>query len=227
MPVSERKLKIVVVDDHSVVREGLCGLIHREPDLVVAAQASSASEALAAWQTEKPDGMIVDLALGSDSGLDLIKRIREQDSAVPILVLSMHSEMHYAQRALRHGANGYVMKEEATSLLLAALREVLAGKIFVSPKMADRLLRSLSKPSGNGDAQGVESLSDRELEIFRLLGLGLGTTQIAAHLHISRKTVETHRARIKEKLGLDTSRDLVVRAANWVEAGARGSPSPR
>jgi DNA-binding NarL/FixJ family response regulator len=210
------KRKILIVDDHSVVREGLRGLIDRQPDLKVFAEAASAIEALHACEETAFDGVVLDIALGNKSGLDLLQRLRERNPTLPILVLSMHSESLYAERALRAGANGYVMKHEATSQLLKALRHVLDGNMFASQTVTDHVLRALSTRTPPGLVSGVETLTNRELEIFRLLGQGLGTAQIATHLHISHKTVETHRARIKEKLGLGTANELVVRAATWV-----------
>jgi DNA-binding NarL/FixJ family response regulator len=216
MRLVKSKRKILIVDDHSVVREGLRGLIDRQPDLRVGAEASSAAEALDACEETAFDGVILDIALGNESGLDLLQRLRERYPALPVLVLSMHNESLYAERALRAGANGYVAKHEATSHLLKALRHVLDGKMFASQTVTDRLLRALGSRTPRGPASSVETLTNRELEVFRLLGQGLGTSQIAAHLHISHKTVETHRARIKEKLGLETANELVVRAATWV-----------
>jgi len=210
------KRKILIVDDHSVVREGLRGLLDRQPDLKVFAEADSAVEALRACEETAFDGVVLDIALGNKSGLDLLQRLRERNPALPILVLSMHSESLYAERALRAGANGYVMKHEATSQLLKALRHVLDGNMFASQTVTDHVLRALSTRTPQGRVSGVETLTNRELEIFRLLGQGLGTAQVATHLHISHKTVETHRARIKEKLGLGTANELVVRAATWV-----------
>lgn len=216
MRLVKAKRKLLVVDDHAVVREGLRGLVDRQPDLKVMAEASSAPEALRACDETAFDGVVLDIALGNKSGLELLQRLRERHPHLPILVLSMHSESLYAERALRAGANGYVMKHEATAHLLKALRHVLEGNMFASQTVTDRLLRALSTRASPGGASAVETLTNRELDVFRLLGQGLGTTQIASHLHISHKTVETHRARIKEKLGLETANELVVRAATWV-----------
>ncbi len=215
MPLVRPRRRILIVDDHAIVREGLRGLIDREPDLTVSAEAATLTDALKSCDESRPDAVIVDLALGSDSGLDLIKRLRERHADLPILALSMHSENLYAERVLRSGGTGYVMKEEATSLLLVALRQVLGGGIFVSQKVTDRMLRAFSSHA-HERSSGIERLSDRELEVFRLLGSGLGTAQIAEQLHLSQKTVETHRTRIKEKLGLETATEVVVQAATWV-----------
>jgi DNA-binding NarL/FixJ family response regulator len=220
MHMVKTERRILIVDDHAVVREGLRGLIEREPDLAVAGEAATVADALSACDEGACDGVVLDLALGNESGLELLERIRSRHPALPILVLSMHSESLYAERALRSGANGYVMKHEATSQLLAALRQVLAGNMFASQMVMDRMLRSLSSKTPQEQGRGVDSLTNREIEVFRLLGQGLGTSQIASHLHISHKTVETHRARIKEKLGLETANELVVRAAMWVNESA-------
>jgi len=211
------KRRLLLVDDHPLVREGLRAVIEREPDLEVSAEAATIAEALRALATSSLDGLIVDISLGTENGLDLIARLRSERNPIPILVLSMHQEALYAERVLCAGANGYITKHEANSQVVAAIRQVLSGGMFASPPVTEAILRSLSgariKPS-----IGLERLSNRELEVFRLVGTGLGSSQIAETLHISQKTVETHRARIKEKLGLGSAAELVVKAATWVNS---------
>jgi DNA-binding NarL/FixJ family response regulator len=210
---------ILIVDDHPILREGLRGLIDQQGDLKVCAEAGGVESALQLLRELQPDGMIVDISLGKESGLDLIQQARAQHPALAILVLSMHDEMLYAERALRGGASGYVMKQEATQQVIAALRCVLDGRMFVSPAVTDRLLSTLARPASARPNYSVDRLTNRELEVFRLIGTGVTSAAIANNLHISRKTVETHRTRIKEKLGASTAAELVIQAATWLRDG--------
>jgi DNA-binding NarL/FixJ family response regulator len=215
--VVKSQRKLLLVEDHPLVIEGLRSVFDRERDLEVCGEASSIGEAMLALATHSPDALIVDVSLGTESGLDLIARVRNDYPELPILVLSMHQEALYAERVLCAGANGYITKHEAPRLIVAAVRQVLTGGMFASPQVTEAILRSLSgarpKPS-----VGLDRLSNRELEVFRLVGTGLGSSRIAESLHISQKTVETHRARIKEKLGLSSAAELVVKAATWVNS---------
>jgi|SRR5579872_7416395 len=210
---------IFIVDDHPIVRQGLALLINREPDLTVCGDAEEASAALQSIDELKPDLMVVDISLNGPDGLDLLKNIRARDPHLPVLILSMLDESLYAERSLRAGANGYIMKQEATDRVLVAIRRILGGDIYVSDRMANRMLHRFV-----GGAQQVEQrspisdLSDRELEVFRLIGDGHGTRQIAEDLHISVKTVESYQAHIKEKLSLKNARELVQRAIEWTVA---------
>ncbi|MFZ5895096.1 MAG: response regulator transcription factor [Myxococcota bacterium] len=210
--------KLLLVDDHPLIREGLRTLLERESDLRVCAEAGSIAEAMQALSTHAPDILLVDISLGGENGLDLISRVRSLPSDVPILVLSMHPEALYAERVLCLGANGYLNKQTPLGTVLTAIRQVLAGGMFVSQSVTDAILRSLASSSRGKVSLGFERLSNRELEVFRLVGSGLSSSQIADNLHISPKTVETHRARIKEKLGIESSAELVVKAATWVNA---------
>jgi DNA-binding NarL/FixJ family response regulator len=211
------KKKILIVDDHPVVREGLALRIGRQPDLEVCGEAGDVAEALQVLGHVRPDVAIIDIALKSGSGLDLIKRVKARDESIRLLVWSMYSETHYAERALRAGALGYITKEQATEKIIEAIRRVLAGKVYLSEPMAEQLL---GRAVGGGGEQLTRpllaTLSDRELEVFRLIGEGLDTTQIAAQMRLSPKTVETYRARIKEKLHLTSSRELLRQAVQWL-----------
>lgn len=210
-----KKRRVFLVDDHPIVRHGLSVLINQQPDLAVCGEAEFAYQAADAAATAKMDAMIVDISLKGVSGLELIKTLKAKHPAVPVLVVSMHDEVLYAERALRAGARGYVMKYEATEKVVAALREVLSGRLYLSEKMSQKLLNSL----GAGAAEGVSSLTDRELEIFQLIGEGRGTREIAERLHLSVKTVESHRANIKEKLHIESAPQLVQHAVEWLRDG--------
>jgi DNA-binding NarL/FixJ family response regulator len=218
MTILEQR-RILVVDDHPILREGLRGLIDQQPDLVVCGEAGTVESAMRLVRDTAPDGMIVDISLAKESGLDLIQQAREQLPTLAILVLSMHDEMIYAERALRSGAGGYIMKQEATAQVITALRCVLENRMFVSPAVTERLLNTLARPSSSRPNYSVDRLTNRELEVFRLIGTGVTSAEIANNLHISRKTVETHRTRIKEKLGAATAAELVIQAATWLRDG--------
>jgi len=218
MGTLKKTRRVLVVDEHPIVREGLRGLLGQALEFTVCGEASGVEDGLGQYLALRPDAVIADISLGADSGLKLITRIRQESSEVAILALSMLDEMTYAERALRHGADGYVMKSEATERLIEALQRVLEGKRFVSPSVADRLLTTLAR-SGDGVRYSVDRLTDRELEIFRLVGLGVRSVDIARKLGISPKTIETHRGRIKAKLGVETASELVIQAASWVRDG--------
>jgi len=211
--------RVLIVDDHPMMRQGLAQLIDNEPDLKVCAEAESAGQALNIVISQKLDLMLLDVSLPDKSGLEVVKDIRGHKPDLPILVVSMHDEALYAERVLRAGARGYIMKQEGGKKLLQAIRQVLGGQIYVSEKMAARILEVFSgRRATNSAGSPVEKLSDREFEVFQLLGQGRGTREIAAHLHLSVKTVEVHRAHIKEKLKLKTAAELVRQAVRWVEA---------
>ncbi len=215
------KARVVVVDDHPIVREGLLRVIDATSDLAVCACAENIPQALAAIEAWKPAIVIVDIALGGQSGLELIKDIKVRLPGLPVLVHSMYDETIYAERCLRAGAKGYVMKQAPTEQVMAAIRLVLRGGIYLSEQMRSRLLskvaRGLTVPPGSE----VDELSDRELEVFQLIGEGCTTARIAASLHLSVSTVETHRAHIKEKLKLKNATELVRCAVEWVQRAAR------
>jgi DNA-binding NarL/FixJ family response regulator len=212
---SARKTRIFIVDDHPIVREGLSLMMNREPDMVVCGEAEEATKALQVITSTKPDFLIVDISLAGPDGLDLLKSIRARYPTMPVLVLSMHDEAIYAERALRAGANGYIMKQEATERVLVAVRQILANKVYVSDRIANRMLQQYVKGYVGGQGSPIAELSDRELEVFRLIGEGHSTRRIAEELHLSVKTVESYQAHIKEKLALKSGRELVQRAIQW------------
>ncbi len=214
---NSRKRRVFLVEDHPVTREGFAQLINFQADLAVCGQASSAQEALKEIPRTKADLAIVDISLEGGNGLDLIKDLAAQQAGLPVLVLSMHDEKLYAERAIRAGARGYIMKEEPTAKVLNCIRTILNGHICVSDTIHTQLIGQMSGKK-NGQVSGVERLSDRELEVFELLGHGRGTREIAKHLRVSISTVETYRSNIKSKLGLTTAMDLVRAAVRWTEA---------
>jgi DNA-binding NarL/FixJ family response regulator len=212
---ASRKSRILVVDDHPIVRQGLALLINQEPDLLVCGEAEEAMGAMHVLASSKPDVLIVDISLNGPDGLDLLKNIRNVYPTLPVLILSMHDESIYAERALRAGANGYIMKQEATEKVLVALRRILDGEIYVSDRIANKMLKHYITGSGTLRNSSIADLSDRELEVFRLIGEGHGTRQIAEELHLSVKTVESYQAHIKEKLSLRSARELMQHAIQW------------
>jgi DNA-binding NarL/FixJ family response regulator len=208
--------RVLVVDDHPIVRQGLALLINREPDLVVCGEAEEAHSTIQAIDAERPDLVLLDISLGGPDGLEVLKQIRARDPHLPVLVLSMHDETIYAERALRAGANGYIMKQEATDRVLTAIRRILLGDVYVPDRVASRLLRQYTRGATPGPHSELAVLSDRELEVFRLIGHGRSTRQIADALHLSVKTVESYQAHIKEKLELRSAHELQRHAIEWV-----------
>ena len=214
----DNKSKVLIVDDHPIVRQGLSELINHEKDLSVCAQAEDATQAMGAIKSVKPDVAVVDISLKEKSGVELIKDIKAQYPNLPVLVLSMHDESLYAERALRAGARGYIMKHEATEKVVTGIRAVLDGQVFVSDKMAARMVYKLVGGGGASSDSAIDNLSDRELEVFNLIGRGLGTRQIAEKLYLSIKTIETYRSHIKEKLNLASAGELLQYAIQWVNS---------
>jgi DNA-binding NarL/FixJ family response regulator len=221
--VAERKLSVkskrtvFVIDDHPIVREGLTQLINREPDLTVCGTAEDIYEALKAMQTLKPDIALADISLKGADGIELIKNLKIRMPALPVLVLSIHDESIYAPRALRAGARGFIMKQEATENVLLALRRVLSGEIYLSKRMANKMLQQFVGAPGTAQKFSIDRLSDRELEVFRLIGQGHGTRRIAEELRLSVKTVESYREHIKEKMTLSDASELVQHAIQWLQ----------
>jgi len=210
-----KRSKVLLVDDHPIVRQGLTLLINREADLTVCGEAEDAQAAMQSIVTAKPDILVVDISLHGPDGLDLLKNLRARYPDLPVLILSMHDESVYAERALRAGAQGYIMKQEASEKVLIALRRILSHEIYVSERIANRMLqRYIGNPIA-GRPSSIAELTDRELEVFRLIGEGHSTRQIAEELHISAKTVESYQAHIKEKLSLRSARELVQHAIQW------------
>jgi len=213
------KSKILIVEDHPIFRMGLRELINQESDLTVCGQAESVQEARKALVHLNPDLVIVDLSLKDSSGFDLIQDISTRSSRIPVLVLSMHDESLHAQRCLRAGARGYVMKQEASVSVAKAIRRILKGYLYVSEKVSSRLMETMVKHPDAMRKSPLDHLTDRELEIFQMIGRGLCTGEIADRLHLSTKTVGTYRERIKAKLGFAGGMDLVRYAVIWVEQG--------
>ena len=213
-----RKSRIFVVDDHPLVREGLTNLINGQDDLIVCGQAKNSAQAIDRIMTTLPDVAFIDISLENESGLELVKQLAAQFPQVALIVLSMHDEGLYAERALRAGARGYVMKHQTSTSVLASIRRVLAGEIYVSEKIVNKIALRLASSRQSVARSPVESLSDRELEIFRLLGHGRTTSQIAADLNLSLKTVQAYCARAKEKLGVTSLTELLRAAIQWDEA---------
>jgi DNA-binding NarL/FixJ family response regulator len=209
------KKTVFVVDDHPIVRQGLTLLINREADLCVCGDAEEMHSALRAIQNLRPDILILDISLNGPDGLELLKHVRGFAPHLPVLILSMHDESIYAERALRAGASGYIMKQEATEKVLVALRRILSGEIYVSERIANSMLQHYVRGANSEPHSFISELTDRELEVFRLIGEGLGTRQIAEGLHLSVKTVESYQAHIKEKLCLRSARELVQHAVQW------------
>jgi DNA-binding NarL/FixJ family response regulator len=214
--------RLLIVDDHPMMRTGLAQLIDNEVDLKVCAEAENAGQALDIAVRQALDLILLDISLPDKNGLELIKDIRAIKPALPILVVSMHDESLYAERVLRAGGRGYIMKQEGGKKLLQAVRHVLSGQIYVSEKMAAGILETFSGRHTEAAASPVQQLSDREFEVFQLIGQGKSTREIAVHLHLSAKTVEVHRLNIKKKLKLKTSTDLVRHAVRWLETEKSG-----
>ena len=210
--------RIVIVDDHPLFRKGLEEMIHSEGSFAVCGEAGNAAEAMEVIRKLDPEMVVVDLSLPGANGIELIKNIRAEFSKLPILVLSMHDESLYALRALRAGANGYVMKHEAMTNVIQAIREVFNGHPYLSPAMAAQVITKFAHRQAEGEVDAVERLSDRELEVLELIGKGNEVRQIAKLLHLSPKTVETHRAHIKDKLDLKNSREVARFALQWLQA---------
>ncbi len=208
--------KIIIVDDHPIVRQGLAALINQQKDMTVCAQAADGREAMEQIGKFEPDLVTIDLTLGDSGGLELIKNIKSRYPNLPMLVISIHDEALYAERVLRAGARGYIMKQEATENVTEAIGKVLAGQVYVSECMSDRIVRSFLGGTAKTKSPSVSNLSDRELEVFRLIGQGYGTRKIAEMLHLSIKTIETYRAHIKFKLDLDNAAHLLQYAVQWV-----------
>lgn len=217
-PGASDKTRVLIVDDHPLLREGVSQLIGQQQDMEVCGQADSVETGLAAVERWKPDLILLDLRLGCGDALDMIKTIKSSHPDIHIVVLSQHDESLYAERSLRAGASGYVMKQEAANHVLEAIRTVLTGELYVSRKMTPLILRKLLQPAATPD-EDLSKLSDREFHVFQMLGAGLASRQIAAELKLSVKTIETYRENIKHKFGLQSAAELVHYATTWVENG--------
>ncbi len=210
-----KKCRVLLVDDHPIVRQGLALLIDREPDLSVCGEADGAHSAFHAITTLRPDIVVLDISLSGPDGLDVLKDIRMKTASLPVLILSMHDESIYAERAMRAGANGYIMKQEATEKVLVAIRRILQGEVYLSDRLTSTMLQQYVRGTAPAKKSPLVNLTDRELEVFRLIGEGHGTRQIADELHLSVKTIESYQAHIKEKLALRNARELVQHAIEW------------
>lgn len=217
-PKTAKKHRVFLVDDHPIVLAGFTLMLNAQPDIEVCGSASSAEEAVGKIQTAKADLVISDITLPGRSGLDLLKDLMAANSQQSVLMVTMHDEMLYAERAIRAGARGYLMKEAGSEKMLAAIRHVLAGNIYVSDRIQAKILNAMHSPNQRTSASPVEKLSDREFEVFRLLGEGKTTKEIADQLHLSDKTVAVHRGHIKDKLGIKSATELMHTAVRWVEA---------
>jgi DNA-binding NarL/FixJ family response regulator len=215
------KKRLFLVEDHPVTREGFAQLINYQPDLEVCGQAGTAAKAITGIDVLRPDLVIVDLVLAESNGLELIKQLKSRYPPLPMLVLSTHDEALYAERVLRAGARGYVMKQAPTSQVMGAIRTVLNGELYLSEAMRSRLVHQHLTTQPAARQNDLDTLSDRELEVFEFVGLGHTTRRIAAKLHLSVSTVETHRAHIKQKLKLGNAVELVRRAVEWVNRQPR------
>lgn len=213
---ARKRRQVLLVDDHPIVRQGLRRLIDGEGDLEVCAEAGTMREARQAIREQDPDVMVVDISLKEGDGMELIKDVRAHHPSLPMLVLSMHDEGVYAERLLAAGANGYIMKQAATDQFINALRRVLEGGVYVSEAVGARMIRKLAAGGTTPSVDPIDRLSNRELQILQMIGRGLSTRQAAEALNLSVKTVESHRQRIKRKLDLATSSQLVQHAVNWV-----------
>ena len=224
---SSKATRVMIVDDHPMTRDGLVHLINREPDLEVAWEAENAAQALEIAAAEQPDLALVDITLPDKGGIDLIKDLKALRPEMKVLVISMHDESLYAERALRAGARGYITKQEGGAKLMQAIRQVLGGQIYVSERTSARIVEIFSGQSAGGTQSPVAQLSDREFEIFQLIGEGLSASEIGDRLHISAKTVEAHRVNIKTKLKVGTAAELISYAARWSASKQAGSDPAR
>lgn len=219
-PAPAPSIRVFIVDDHPVFRDGLVRVVQQVPGLMVCGEADNAAEALAAITRLDPGLVLMDISLPGKSGLDLMAEVHALNPALPVLVISMHDETLYAERVLRAGGRGYLMKQEGPEKIVQAIKKVLSGQVYVSEAMADTILDALSRPRSAAHTAGLGKLTDRELEVLRLTGQGKDNHQIAQDLAISLKTVDTHRAHLREKLGLKNNTELIHYAVRWAGGGA-------
>lgn len=216
MDQRSEKTRVLLVDDHPIIRHGLTQLINQEDDFTVCGEAADGPQVLPAIAALRPDIVLLDITLKTGSGIDVLQDVRERFPALPVLMLTMHDEARFAERSLRAGASGYVIKQDPPENLITALRSVLSGEIYMSSTMTSKMFRKLAVARPNQELVPEEQLSSRELEIFRLIGQGRGTREIAEQLSVSVKTVDAHRANIKRKLDLHSGTKLVQRAITWL-----------
>jgi DNA-binding NarL/FixJ family response regulator len=213
----DARVQVVLVEDHPMFREQLAQLINKQPDMRVRAEANNTKDGLAAISQHQVSLAVIDITLKGASGLELLKDLRAQGNTVPVLMLSMHPESLYAERALRAGANGYITKEEASAKVMTAIRQVLAGEIYLDARFMKRMVQQILVTPGSKSTPSVERLTDRELAVFELIGEGRTTREIGVRLRVAAATIETYRARIKEKLGLENAAQLHARASGWLQ----------
>ncbi len=209
--------RILIVDDHPIVRQGISLLVNHEPDMMICGEADSASSALKVIEQARPDVAIVDLSLNQSSGLELIKDIKIRYPQLQILVLSMRDESFYAERVLRAGARGYITKEEGTEKVIEGIRAILGGHVYLSERLASKMINKWVDGGSNKSGPLIQNLTDRELQVFELLGMGMSTREVAQKLHLSIKTIESHREHIKDKLDLAGATELLKHAIQWVQ----------
>ncbi len=219
-PGTAQSKRVFILDDHPMMRQGLAQLIEAEPDLSVCGEAETAGGALEAVAALKPDLVLADISLPDKNGLELIKDLQSSAPGLPVLVISMHDESLYAERVLRAGGRGYIMKQEGCKRLMQAIRQVLGGQVYVSEKISAKILEIFSGHHLEAESSPVSKLTDREFEVFQLIGQGQSTKEIAAGLHLSAKTVEVHRINIKQKLNLKSAPELIRYAVRWVESSS-------
>ena len=215
-PRKEPQKRVLIVDDHPVFRAGLAALVNLETDLTICGEADDAAQGMTAIERLKPDLVLMDMSLPDKSGLELLKDVRAMHPGLPVLIISMHDEAHYAERVLRAGGRGYIMKQAGPDKVILAIRKVLGSGVFVSEKISALILDNLSNQAGRSATARPSKLTDREFEILRLIGQGREPQDIANHLHLSIKTVDTHRGHIKAKLGLKNGTELIHYATRWV-----------
>ncbi len=213
-----KKIKFLVIDDHPVFRQGLVALLESNKDYLVCGQAGTAEEAMDVINKNLPDIMLVDISLSRQNGLDLVRTFKGICPQIPVLIISMHDELIYAERSLKAGARGYVMKQEASSVMLEAIKTVLSGKIYLSETMHDRMLETMFTQKEENHTQLIERLSERELEVMEYIGQGYGITEIAGILNLSVKTVNTYRDHIKEKMQFDNAAQIRRFAVKWFQS---------
>ncbi|MBC2712519.1 MAG: response regulator transcription factor [Desulfosarcina sp.] len=224
--MTDNKKKILIVEDHPIFRWGLSELINQESDMAVCGEATNVSDAWKAIERLNPDLIIADITLENSDGIDLTKEVNRRNKKIPVLILSMHDQFLYAERALHAGARGYIMKQEAMESVVTAIRQVLSGKIYLNEKVKDRILFNLADSPAGSSRSPMDRLTNRELEVFRMIGRGLTTREIASNLHLSIKTIGTYRERIKEKLNLKHANELVRHAVHWEKTGEIPTESP-
>ncbi|MDB6029438.1 MAG: two component transcriptional regulator, LuxR family [Verrucomicrobiales bacterium] len=219
MSLKKKRIRIAIIDDHPILREGMAVFLNQQNDIEIVGEAETASQAVDLVERLKPEAIFLDISLKDSNGIDAIKSLKAVSPQLRILVLSMHDESIYAPRALRAGALGYVMKHESPETMLAALRKVIQGEIYVSAAMSTQMLNDLARGTPIARNSPVELLSNRQFEVLILIGKGFGTKQIAEQLNLGVKTIESHRTHIKRKLGLETGTQLVHYAIKWIETG--------